>query len=202
MNWINQHFDGFATIFSAIFLIILYKFQLILKRKENEQSGARIVLLEIYHAESMVKNIKETEQITHYQQILPTNSWQKFQHLFIKKLSQSELELITNLFNYCDVAEKQRRLFLSFIEISHIEKTKLTQQALLSLAVQYPDVDDKQKSAEYKIKSDTILKRFFDERNNFQPFLPKDQFFKSLSLISNISGTTAEKKLIEIAKLK
>ena len=180
-------------------VVFVYKLE---KRKEK-RDGATIVLMEIRNAENSIRVIKDYGIIPNVPiAILPTNSWLKFNHLFVKKFDRDELESLNNFYNQCSLAQREVERLNSFVPIAMEEKAKVIYPKLLKLAEKYADKDAEHNlsdSSDYTRERKKILATYYGEREYFLPQQPIDDLLKYVNNIENISISTAGRKLKRIA---
>ncbi len=91
---IDRH-NWLITIFVGLFAILLYW----KARKDNRKDAAKLILQEIRYADQKVRNYRTYSSYNFTEKILPTNSWNKNINLFIRALTESELDLISKFFS-------------------------------------------------------------------------------------------------------
>lgn len=183
-------------------MVAVYKFE---KRKEK-RDGATIVLMEIRNAESSIRTIKDYGIRSNVPiAILPTNSWLKFNHLFVKKFDRDELESLNNFYNQCSLAQREVERLNSFVPIAMEEKARVIYPKLLELAEKYANKDAEynlRDGSDYTLEKKKILATYYGESEYFLPQQPIDDLLKYVNNIENISISTAGKKLKRIASIR
>lgn len=76
------------------FAIGLYAFQ----NKDNRRKAAQLILQEIRYAEQHIRNFRDSSNYVFSDKLLPTNNWNKNIHLFVKSLSETQLDLISRFY--------------------------------------------------------------------------------------------------------
>lgn len=198
----SPFFAAIATLLTGLLVVVVYKLE---KRKEK-RDGATIVLMEIRNAENSIRTIKDygirpNVSIT----ILPTNSWLKFNHLFVKRFDRDELESLNNFYNQCSLAQREVERLNSFVPIALEEKARVIYPKLLQLAEKYADKDveyNLRDGSEYAQEREKILATYYGEKEYFLPQQPIDDLLKYVNNIENISVSTAGQKLKKIASIK
>ncbi|KKU68704.1 MAG: hypothetical protein UX89_C0002G0029 [Parcubacteria group bacterium GW2011_GWA2_47_16] len=92
--YIDNH-QWWVTIVVGLVAVFLY----FKARKDNERDAAKLILQEIRYADQKVRNYRTYNSYNFTEKILPTNSWNKNINLFIRKLTESELDLISKFFS-------------------------------------------------------------------------------------------------------
>lgn len=70
-----------------------------LVKRRQKRDAARIILQEIRVAEELFSKFKEDKNYKLYRKIIPTNSWDKYKHLFVKDFEQNQLDKVGCLFS-------------------------------------------------------------------------------------------------------
>lgn len=94
LDFINTY-DWIVTIIVGLVAVFLY-FQ---ARNDNKRDAAKLILQEIRYADQKVRNYRTYSSYNFTEKILPTNSWNKNINLFIRQLTESELDLISKFFS-------------------------------------------------------------------------------------------------------
>jgi hypothetical protein len=87
--------EGLVTLLVGLFAFVLYS----KTRNDTKRDAAKLILQEIRYADQRVRNYKTYSSYNFTEKILPTNSWHKNINLFIRDLSESELDLISKFFS-------------------------------------------------------------------------------------------------------
>ncbi len=86
---------GYQTILVGLVAVFIY-FQ---GRRDSRKDAAKLILQEIRYADQKVRNYRTYSSYNFTEKILPTNSWNKNINLFIRDLTESELDLISKFFS-------------------------------------------------------------------------------------------------------
>jgi len=101
ITWLNQNV-GLVTLVVGCFAIFLY-----LKQKsDTKKEAAMLIVQEVRFAESQIRNYRASQSYPFSSTILPTSTWSKNIHLFVKHLSESEIDLISTFYSqsaYIDI---------------------------------------------------------------------------------------------------
>lgn len=96
MNEFLQHLDAIVTFIVGFFAIFLY-----LKQKsDDKRAAAQLILQEVRYAEQQIRNARDKQnQYSLAVKLLPTNSWSKSIHLFVKRLEAPEIDIISQFYS-------------------------------------------------------------------------------------------------------
>lgn len=86
---------GLITFLVGLVAVYLY-FQ---ARVDRKSDAAKLILQEIRYADQKVRNYRTYSSYNFTEKILPTNSWNTNIDLFIRELTESELDLISKFFS-------------------------------------------------------------------------------------------------------
>ena len=92
---IIDHHDWLVTIIVGLFAYLIY----IIGRADKKRDAAKLILQEIRYADQKVKNYRTYNSYNFTEKILPTNSWNININLFIRELTESQLDLISKFFS-------------------------------------------------------------------------------------------------------
>lgn len=101
MNFIKNciyfidHHQGIIELIGGLIAVFLYY----KNRKDNKSDAAKLILQEIRYADQKVRNYRTYNSYNFTEKILPTNSWNKNINLFVRQLTESELDLISKFFS-------------------------------------------------------------------------------------------------------
>lgn len=188
--WSKETFSGIVTIIVGTIAIVVY----FLHKRDEKVNSSRIILSEIRNAEQQILKIKNDGVVSDFSFIMPFNSWQTNNYLFVKILDRDELDLINNFYIAATLAENEIRLLKHYLPLAMEEKSKEIQSQLITIA--------KEGAEKYKEKKDALLDIVHKEDYWFLPHAPKEKLLHYLSNIQLVTSTTAGKKLKDIAKIK
>lgn len=94
LSFIDRH-DWAITIIVGLFAYIIYR----IGRFDKKKDAAKLILQEIRYADQKVKNYRTYNSYNFTEKILPTNSWNTNINLFIRELTESQLDLISKFFS-------------------------------------------------------------------------------------------------------
>lgn len=87
--------DWIMTFIVGLFAVLLY----MRRRTDNVKDAAKLILQEIRYSDQKIRNYRTYNSYNFTEKILPTNSWNKNINLFVRRLSESELDLISKFFS-------------------------------------------------------------------------------------------------------
>jgi len=91
-----------VTFLVGSFVIAIYYRQ----KNDNKRDAAKLILQEIRYAEQQIRNFRDSGSYPLSTKLLPTNSWHDKINLFVKDLSESEIDIISRFYSttsYIDV---------------------------------------------------------------------------------------------------
>lgn len=91
---VDQH-SWLITIIVGSFVFLIYR----KGRNDSRRDAAKLILQEMRYADQKVRNYRTYSSYNFTEKILPTNSWNKNINLFIRALTESELDLISKFFS-------------------------------------------------------------------------------------------------------
>ncbi|TSC89717.1 MAG: hypothetical protein G01um10143_207 [Parcubacteria group bacterium Gr01-1014_3] len=94
ISFFDQHQWLIALLAGLVAVFIYYK-----GRSDNKKDAAKLILQEIRYADQKVRNYRTYDSYNFTEKILPTNSWHRNINLFIRELTESELDLISKFFS-------------------------------------------------------------------------------------------------------
>lgn len=92
---LNQY-QGFITLIAGFVVYFVYRKQ----KSDYKKDAARLIIQEVRYAEQQIKNARDvgyTYSLAN--KLLPTNSWHKNIHLFIKDLKETEIDIISKFYS-------------------------------------------------------------------------------------------------------
>jgi len=102
-NFLNSN----LLISIITFLVGSFAIYLYIKQKiDHEKDAAKLILQEIRYAEQQIRSFKVVGSYPLADKLLPTNSWHKNIHLFVGKLKETEIDLISRFYSnsaYLDI---------------------------------------------------------------------------------------------------
>lgn len=192
MSIILQILGPIITAIVGFFAFVIYKKQ----KNDYKRDAASILLMEIRYAEHLIdlyKNIGIRMDF-YIDQLLPTNSWNRYNYLFIKRLDRDEIDLINNFYNSCSLIDKAFAQLSIALQLQ--QKSNAIHNTLSIIA------KESVSGADFNNKKDIFIKLIDSENYVFNSISAEETVKKSLNLINKITTTTAGNKLKKIARLK
>lgn len=187
------HSTLFQTI--VIFLTGLIAFFIYRMTKHNEKrDAARIILNEIRMAEKAIQEIKSKKSISEISIILPSYTWHDKKHLFLAKLDEDELNLISDFYNKCSYAEQYRKMIYDVKNTAIIVKSNYLQRKLIDM------MREEKNDSEYQSKKTRLIEMANREDWLFAPNAPMFNMLDYIENIIFITPNVAGAKLKKIAK--
>lgn len=176
---VKDYTEAVTTLVSVAVVLFIYG----QGKRDEKRNAARILILEIKAAERALKEVQRNDySVNQLTFILPTESWSKFQHYFVKDLSNDQFIEITEFYNSCSTAQKALDRMKNVLPVANEEKIRLTQQALLTLAQEKGDMNSYNEG-----KNEILKNRFYLENDFFQPYsditLLTKQIFSNVTFI-------------------
>ncbi len=98
ISWVTTASEkamGLITLGVGLIAIYLYLKQ----KKDNKRDAGLLILQEVRYAEQSVRNYRTNKTYSFTEKILPTSSWHKNIHLFVKDLKETEIDLISKFYS-------------------------------------------------------------------------------------------------------
>jgi len=89
-----SQYQGVITLLVGVVAFLVYFKQ----KNDYKRDAAKLILQEIRYAEQKIRKYREIKSYKLYDRLLPTNSWHKNIHLFIKDLKETEIDLISDFY--------------------------------------------------------------------------------------------------------
>ncbi|MES2213585.1 MAG: hypothetical protein V4473_01975 [Patescibacteria group bacterium] len=122
---------------SATFIVGTLAFYIYTQQKADEKSNAATtVLLEVRNAEGRVDIIIDAldkNAVKDLPTVLPTNSWRKYSHLFVKDFDLDDIQLLNTFYSSCEIIEDLANRQNNFVWITTEERARTVQARLAML---------------------------------------------------------------------
>ncbi len=189
MEFFNSNlFNALVTLIVGLIAFVLYY----LKVRDNKQTVAKIIWLEIKATEERVDDIKRNSLTNNTKPILRNNSWLEKQHFIIRYFDSDEIKLLTDFYNTTENIESLRQQIIN----SHIEtmnsKAAAVQNELMAMITKNIDFEQIEKFSHNYNKLGHV----------FIPGEPVRLVEIELNNIRYITGTSAGTKLKQLSKIK
>lgn len=201
---------AFIKDWADVFLIavglsafIIYFWQ----KRDQKRIAATLIKGQIDGIEKVIIDLKEDEQlgnVSMYQSrvILNDNLWEKYKHLFVKSLSDAEIEIIQTFYDKAEMLENLRSSVVQVINnawehkslVDHLICGRIINNEKPETLIDNPETVQK------------VLHNFDVFRANFEsidivftPDIVKNRIVKVLNNMTMISGTTAYDKIYKLS---
>ncbi|KOR87597.1 hypothetical protein [Paenibacillus solani] len=175
----------------GFFVFFLYKNQ----KKDELKSAANIVVLEIKSIEESLDKLRGSNDYYESTPVIEINSWDKYKHLFVKKLDLHHYTTINDFFNQVSRIEQERRILRKQVEVTIFEKAKVLQKQVVMIASETMEEDINA----YEEKINRVAERFSKSRVEFVGAFPARLIQRLLQEVNTVTTTTAFDKLNNIA---
>ena len=169
------------------------------QKRDEKRTAATLLKSQIDSIEKNITVLKEDHQlgntsVYHSRQIINDNQWEKYKHLFVKLLSQSEIEIIQKFFDNAERIESARQDILRTITVSWEHHSLVQHEYALKCARKTMNGEE----VELQISTDQAqaFNDWFEGIDlTYTPKVAIDALVKSLRNFALLSGTTAYQKI-------
>lgn len=193
----SNFFQTLIILLTGVFVFMIF----ILQKADEKKKAAIIIINEIRNAEDAINNIKTNRVINKLIQIMPVNSWSKYNYLFVAKLDQDEYSLISDFYSKCEQSEKAKNNFFKIMDDSIAAKANHIQVKLIEMISDSIKGNSFQQD-EFNIKKTIFINETDRESHLFNPLTPRNEVIDFISNITLILPTSSGLKLKNIAKIK
>ena len=116
-----------TAVAGSIALVIYFK-----RRRDNKKDIANSIVLEIQNGERSIEKIKDATRKNHLEidvDVMPSESWSKNKHLFVRLLDKDEWDQITEFYNKSSLIDqalkKHREAFSNDVEQIRANKQRI-----------------------------------------------------------------------------
>ncbi|MEY3783771.1 MAG: hypothetical protein RLZZ230_93, partial [Candidatus Parcubacteria bacterium] len=168
INWVTVLLSQTAALTTIVTAWVAY--HLYEKSKDDIlQNAARILVLEIRESEKVIEYFKEVSrqnvECDDLIKVLPYKGWQKYSHLFIKKMNNDEYDQLNQYFKQCEVLENYIEKNHNFFWITTDERARQKEAIGAKLAYDEPTL----KGDDFKTRVEDICLRYFDNTSSYKP---------------------------------
>lgn len=178
---------------AAIVALLIYY----LKIMHNRRDAAKIILLEIRRLQDLVDELRENGLTKESKPLNISNSWEKYKHIFVRKLDSDEFNLISDYYEKCEIIENSRKRIVNAFDASLDEKARVIQNKLAENILENKDSEDIISNMRQY-----FLGKYSKEDYTFPPSHPTRISEKIIFSMHDITTTTAGQKLKKYAKVK
>jgi cbb3-type cytochrome oxidase subunit 3 len=207
IDLLRTYNSSIATLLAGAIVWYLYG-----KAKRDEiRTAAKTIILEIKEAEKVIRiflGIKNSEGSypTDFYKITPYKAWEKYSHLFIKKLNNDEYQQVNEFYKKCEILEKYIEKNYNFFWITTEErarqKERIGVENAYKLIATNENVVDNIKEGEYREQVEKISLLYMSNTPAYLPVGIKTEIDKILNSISLIINTPTWNNLKRIADYK
>ncbi|MAX89202.1 MAG: hypothetical protein CMK99_00455 [Pseudomonas sp.] len=197
MEWVKiLNSEGLSTLVLLITGISAFATYFLQKRNEA-RDAATILLNEIRNAERTIATIHHTKNINDITIILTSNSWNKYSHLFARRLDQDEFNQVTEFYKKCELAEGARKFFLQVRNDAISAKARYVQYSLIQLMT---DAVISGNSPDYPEKRQALINMTNIEDHLFSPGEPLSILIGHITNIPQITTSSAGMKIKKLSE--
>lgn len=166
------------------------------QKHDDKRTAATLLKSQINSIEKNISVLKEDHRlgntsVYHAKKILNDNSWEKYKHLFVKILDQSEVDIIQKFFDNAEQIERARLEILNTMIVSWTHQSLIQHEFALGALGERPD-DFKQF---FKAKIDFFNDIMKNLDLAYTPEIAISSLVKALDNFTLLSGTTAYQKI-------
>lgn len=172
------------------------------QKKDSKRAAATLLKSQIDAIEKAILALKNDHQLGNQSiynsgKIMNENLWEKYKHIFVKELSQSETEIIQRFFDCAEQIERTRADITKVMLFEWEQHGGLQHDVVWSLIFQNIILNDVELS---KIQIDKEKWNDFENSLDgynfgYLPGIIVESLVKSLENFTNLSGTTAYAKI-------
>lgn len=164
------------------------------QKRDEKRSAATLIKGPIDLIEERIYALKSDHQlgnisIYHSKAILQENLWEKYKHLFIKRLQKSDAELIQKFYDSAEQIEHARS------DISKLLELAREQKALVQMETIGAFIKDIQNPEQAQVEIGRFQSIYGPLDIGYVPDMVINSFVKYLSDIHMLSGTIAYQKI-------
>lgn len=185
-----------ATVITALVALYLYG----RSKRDEVQQAARTIILEIRESERIVAELLKLKNTgksypDDFIRVIPFRGWEKYSHLFIKKLNNDEYNHINSWYKKCEVLEKYLEKNHNFFWVTTEERARQKEILGAKLAWDKPELagDD------FRTELESLCTRYFNDTAAYSPVGIKTQMDAALTSMTMVSLTPTWNKLKKIA---
>ncbi len=160
-----------SNLFIAIVTFIVGTFGLYLyhlRKQDGKRRIAKIILLEIENAQTLLKEAKKQvlsnpdDPLPEHLYVMPTDTWSKNKHLFVKNFKASEWNAINEFYDLCDLFDEAIKHNDARFGEQEKELRRNVHKATYDYTMKY---SEKIRVATTEDAKEGIINEFFKKRN-------------------------------------
>lgn len=206
-HFFETYNSAIATLIAGSVVWILYS-----KAKTDEiKTAAKTIILEIKEAEKIIRMFLEIKNSdgtypTDFYKVTPYKAWEKYSHLFVKKLNNDEYQQINEFYKKSEILEKYIEKNYNFFWVTTEErarqKERIGAENALKLISDDPHVIETIKEGEYRNQVEKISLLYMSNTGVYLPAGIKTEIDKTLISVTLIINTPTWNNLKKIAGYK
>ena len=169
------------------------------QKRDDKKTAATLLKSQIDSIEKIITVLKEDHRlgnlsVYHSRQIINESLWDKYKHLFVKLLSQSEVEIIQKFFDNAEQIERARHDILHTITMSW-EHHSFVQHYYATLCTREIEIEDGFEFQQSSDKLDAFEEWLKNHDLTYTSNIAIDALVNNLRNFTLLSGTTAYQKI-------
>jgi len=199
-----------VTLLVGTIAYVIYKIQ----KSDNKRDAANSLLLEIQSGENAVSKVRDALNRDHLDvdvSVMPSESWSKNKHLFVRDFDKDEWESISDFYNKSSLLDQaisyNKTAFASDVEQIRTNKQRVlatyAEEAVKEATYSTETVNGEQLQETYDLKAKTFDKLYMNKQGEFSytPQKPKNDAKLYLTDMPKLTTSSVGIKLKKIAKL-
>jgi len=199
-----------VTLIVGALAYIIYRIQ----KSDFKRDAANSLLLEIQSGENAISKVRDALSKDHLDvdvSIMPSESWSKNKHLFVRNFDKDEWESISDFYNKSSLLDQaikyNKTAFASDVEQIRTNKQRVlatyAEEAVKEATYSKETVNGEQLQETYNLKAKTFDKLYMDKQGEFSytPQKPKNDARLYLTDMPKLTTSSVGIKLKKIAKL-
>ena len=188
--FILKEWSNLLLVIVGLSAFVIYYWQ----KRDHRCTAATLLKGQIDTIENRVALLKEdphigNESVYRSKSILQDNYWEKNKHLFLKQLSQSEVEQIQKFFDNAEQIERVRNDIIKTITMAWEYDSLAEHICVANVLIDNPNWNNLR----------VFERKYFNFSFQVTPPMPINVLMKHLDNFVNISGTTSYQKIQHIS---
>ena len=184
--WVGDNAIDIALVIVGLSALIVYHVQ----KKAELYSAGTLIIGQIGLVEKNISVLKNEQQLNHIavyniNPIIKENMWEKYKHLFAKRLTGAEYEMVQCFFDYAEKLERARLDIVRTITNGWRDKSSVEHKIIADMICEKKPIGDMEN---FRIQ-------FRPMELVFTPDVIINSLVQSLNNFSALTGTTAYSKI-------
>lgn len=202
LDFIANNWLDLLLVFMGLSAFITYYWQ----KKDSKRAAATLLKSQIDGIEKVIIQLKNdhdlgNQSVYNSGKIISENLWEKYKHLFVKKLSQSEIEIIQRFFDNAELIERTRVDITRSMMLAWEQHGELQHNMACMFMAKEAFLDNRD-LGDIDIDYDNWME--FEDRLNgldfsYTPKMVIKFLIRALDNFTNLTGTTAYEKIQKIS---